>query len=192
MAARGPYQSRFVLDQKGNEALLATIASGLNAFTGEVAEGVRQAAPKGARGTARPLRTTEGGVYVFYGRPGGSVVRYRRTIHHSTYLGGKLVAGPPVRGIGRSNRTVRSVVYSTSFTAHLLELGTTRHEIPVVTTVMRGPLASRRVSAIHRGSRRYPHFWPGLVRSLPAGLAAMARVGVMASRMGGRLNTRAL
>jgi len=196
--------SRFKINAEGMDAVLRAIAEGMNELALEVADGVREAAPRGERGTERPLPTNRGGAYVFHGDPSRGSARYRKTIHATTFIRGKVFKGSPVRGVGRTTYDVRSVVYSTSFTAHMLEFGVAPHEIPVAhgpeklrwqlslmgltTAASAGPT----VKALHPGSRRFPHFWPGFASRLPAGIARMTAKGVSVSRVGGKLNTRML
>ena len=189
--------SRFKINAPGMEQLLTTIATAMNELALEVADGVREAAPRGERGTERPLPTNRGGAYVFHGDPSRGSARYRKTIHATTFIRGRVFKGSPVRGVGRTTYDVRSVVYSTSFTAHMLEFGVAPHEIPVAhgmgptTAASAGPIDTT-VKALHPGSRRFPHFWPGFASRLPAGIARMTAKGVSVSRVGGKLNTRML
>jgi hypothetical protein len=101
-------------------------------------------------------------------------------------------AGPNVRGVGRSRWAVRTVVYSTSFTAHMLELGTAAHDIPVPdrTGITAGSTRVLDLGIVAKspGNRRYPHFWPGFASRLGPGLAKMSARGIAVTRAGGRIH----
>jgi hypothetical protein len=183
--------SRFKINAEGMDRVVLAVAEGLNEFALEVAAGVRREAPKGTPGNPRPLRTNRGGSYSFHGRHGGP--KYRNTIHATTFMRGEHFKGPRVRDVGRARHDVRSVVFSDSFTAHMLELGVAPHEIPIphatqgAVTTASGP-ADLGVVAYHPGSKRYPHFWPGFASSLQSGLARMSARGIAVTRARGRIS----
>lgn len=172
--------ARWVWDAAGQEAVLEHMAQGMADFTVEVRNNVRavMASIQGSRGTS--------------GWPGKERTgKYVRSIRATTFLNGEVFAGSPVRGIGTSpaQRTLFGVVYTTSYSGHMLELGTAPHEIPRWVAGGEQGMVTKMVIH-HPGATRRPHFWQGLAATVPragsifAGAARPRGVSPSQARMG--------
>jgi len=90
--------------------------------------------------------------------------RYRRTIHATTFWRNRIVGGPPVRGrYAKSKAEIWVYLYTTSPVGHLLEGGTQRHDVSRKDAVLDVRARGRKRRIIHPGSRRFPHFGPGIL-----------------------------
>lgn len=136
---------RFLIDKAGNEALIRELADKLDGFALHVVERTKSHAPFGTgvhppRGKKRPP--------LFF--------HYRNTIKATTFLGGSVHRGDPVRtpSFNPSRWAIASVVYTTATPwGHIYEVtGAGPHAIPIP--------GFGTVS--HPGVARRPHFVPGL------------------------------
>jgi hypothetical protein len=143
-------------DSAGEQALLEGLAGGLGRFAQDAANLIAVLAPKRDPSDRHPA----------------DVPPYRDTIHASTYLNGKRVAGEAIeaRGFVPDLATLHSIVYTTSPIGPMLEItGARPHDIPT-------PVGGNRFvggyirTQHHPGFARRPHFTPGI-------LAASAQAG---------------
>lgn len=141
---------KFSLDPKEDAKMAAAFGDGLDAFALVMADHIREAAPD--KTPDPPM--------------GASKIPYRKTIRRATFVRGKQIGGKPVRGVSRPSDIV-AYVYTSSFLARWLELGTAPHYQP-----------RRRIH--HPGAGRRPHFIPGM-------LSALSEAG---PTIGGRFRSR--
>jgi hypothetical protein len=141
--------TRWVPNTAGEAQLLAGLAAGANDF----GEYVRQR-----------VREVESGLERYH--RAGQRTRYVDTILQATYLNGELVGGSAVRGVGNVGRTpIRSVVYTSSFLGHMLEItGAKPHDIGLAVGMPEG--GDFLVTLHHPGFTRRPHFVPGLLSAV--------------------------
>lgn len=76
--------------------------------------------------------------------------KYAKTIRSTTYIDRDAVFGSRVE-TGEPHQGIHSIVYSASYLAHMLELGTDPHDIQEPWGIIH-----------HPGGGRRPHFWFGL------------------------------
>lgn len=135
---------RFLPDKAGNEVVLQELAGKLDNFAALVRDRAKVHAPSGTG--VHPPRSKK--------KP-PILVHYRDTIKATTFLGGEVFVGEPVRTptFNPSRWAIASVVYTT-FTpfGHIYEVtGAGPHKIPG--TIGAGG---------HPGVAKRPHFVPGL------------------------------
>ena len=98
------------------------------------------------------------------------------------------MSGQPIRGKGvQSKAQIWTVIYTTSPLGHLLELGTQAHDIVIEEDLSRGPVAQRTRTIHHPGSRRFPHFWPGLASVLPRAGQIIAKGATARTRVNAKV-----
>jgi len=102
--------------------------------------------------------------------------RYRRTIHATTFHRNRIVGGPPVRGrYAKSQAEIWVYIYTTSPVGHLLEGGTQRHDVSRKDAVLDVRARGNRRRIIHPGSRKFPHFGPGILATRGRIVSTIAR-----------------